>query len=54
VFVLWQLVDEFTMVDANRVPIDQSPTLLHVRMPPVPDIQFPNEDVVTMKTTDFK
>lgn len=54
VFGLWQLVDEFAMVDANQVPIDQSPTLVHVRMPPVPKIQFPSDDVVAQKTTDFK
>jgi hypothetical protein len=54
VFVVWQLVDEFAMVDADKAPIDESPTLVHVRMPPVPSIQFPNDRVVTLKTTDFK
>lgn len=53
VYVLWQLVDVFTLVDADKVPIDQSPTLVHARMPAVAGVEFPNESVVTMKTTDF-
>ncbi len=54
VFALWQLIDEFSVVDADGVPIDQSPTLLHVRMPPVPSVQFPSENVLTLQTTDFE
>jgi hypothetical protein len=53
VFVLWQLVDEFSFVDADTVRIHDSPTLTRVNMPAVANILFPNESVVRMVTTDF-
>lgn len=53
VYVLWQLVDEFAIVDADTIPIHESPSLAHVRIPPIVNILLPNENVVTMKTTDF-
>jgi len=53
VYVLWQLVDEFSFVDADTIPIHESPTLAHIRIPAIAHILLPNADVVTMKTTDF-
>ncbi len=53
VYVLWQLVDVFSLVDADMVPIHESPTLVHARIPAIASIEFPNQNVVTMKTTDF-
>lgn len=53
VFVLWQLVDEFSFVDADTVPIHDSPTLTHVHMPAVANILFPHDSVIRMVTTDF-
>jgi hypothetical protein len=53
VFVLWQLVDEFSYVDADTIPIHESPTLTHVRMPAIAHILFPSDSVVRMVTTDF-
>jgi hypothetical protein len=53
VYVLWQLVDEFSFVDADTIPIHASPTLVHVKIPAITNILLPNENVVTMKTTDF-
>lgn len=53
VYALWQLVDEFALVDADTIPIHLSPTLVHATIPAVANILFPNSSVVTMKTTDF-
>ena len=53
VYVLWQLVDEFSLVDVDTIPIHQSDILTHVEIPAVANILFPNQNVVTMKTTDF-
>lgn len=53
VYVLWQLVDEFSMVDADGIPIHESPTLTHADIQAIPSVRFPNETVVVLKTTDF-
>ena len=53
VYVLWQLVDELSFVDADTIPIHESPTLTHVRIPAIAHILLPNADVITMKTKDF-
>lgn len=53
VYVLWQLVDEFSLVDADTIPISESPTLEHVQIPAITHIQFPHKSVITMQTTDF-
>lgn len=53
VYVLWQLVDVFLMVDASGVPIHESPTLTHAAIQAIPDLEFPNQTVVVLKTTDF-
>jgi hypothetical protein len=53
VYTLWQLVDKFSLVDENKVPIHESPSLLHVRIAPVEDIEFPNRDVIYQSVTKF-
>lgn len=53
VYAIWQLVDEFSLVDADTVVIDQSPTLVHARIPAVAPIVFPNRDVIYQSVTHF-
>ncbi|MFO7653534.1 MAG: hypothetical protein R6X25_06895 [Candidatus Krumholzibacteriia bacterium] len=53
VYVLWQLVDVFSVVDSDTIAIHESPTLMNCTIPAVPDIEFPNKDVMVLKTTDF-
>lgn len=53
VCAVWQLVDEFRVVDADMVPIHESATVSHALIPAVPSIQFPSEKVVRVQTTDF-
>ena len=53
VWVLWQLIDEFVIVDANAVPIDQSPTLQYATIEPIPAAGWPNKDVVRQAVTKF-
>jgi hypothetical protein len=52
-YALWQLVDRFSLVDANGVRIHDSPTLLHVRIPDIADIEFPNGNVIYESVTRF-
>ena len=49
----WQLVDTFSLVDADMVRIHESPTLLHVQLDPIADIEFPNRDVIYQSVTKF-
>lgn len=53
VFALWQLVDAFALVDADSVRIDESPVLTHAHVPEIPDIVFPNRDVIYQSVTVF-
>jgi len=52
-FAIWQLVDRFTMVDADTVAIHESETLTHVEIPQVMSIEFPNNDVIYQSITHF-
>jgi hypothetical protein len=54
VYALWQLVDKFSLVDADQVPIDESDTLVHVRIEPIASIVFPNRDVIRQSSTYFE
>jgi hypothetical protein len=51
VCALWQLVDAFSFVDANRVPIDQSNSLWHVAIDQQPTIEFPSGTNFVLKVT---
>jgi hypothetical protein len=53
VYAIWQLVDKFSLVDADTVAIDESPTLVHAHIPAVADIVFPNRDVIYQSVTHF-
>ena len=53
VYVLWQLVDEFSLVDVDTIPISESPTMVQVEISPIARIQFPSKGVTVMQTTDF-
>lgn len=53
VYALWQLVDKFSYVDADQVRIHESPTLRHVHLPAIVDIEFPNSDVIYQSVTAF-
>ncbi len=53
VYALWQLVDEFSIVDEDTVKIHESATLLHVEMPEIADLRFPNKDMVYQSVTKF-
>ncbi len=53
VYALWQLVDKFSFVDADTVRIHDSSSLLHVEMPEIADIEFPNRDVIYQSVTRF-
>jgi hypothetical protein len=53
VYGLWQLVDVFMLVDAKRVPIDASDTLVHLEIEPLARVEFLNRDVVAQKVTRF-
>ena len=53
VYALWQLVDTFSLVDADMVRIHDSPTLLHVKINAITDIEFPNRDVIYQSVTRF-
>lgn len=52
VWAVWQLVDKFSLVDENKVPIDESLSLLHVHIDPVADIEFP-ANFVYQSLTEF-
>ena len=52
-FAIWQLVDTFTLVDADTMSIDTSETLTHVQIPAVQSIEFPNHDVIYQSITHF-
>lgn len=53
VYAIWQLVDKFTLVDADMTDIDVSPSLVHARIPEVESIVFPNHDVIYQSLTYF-
>jgi hypothetical protein len=53
VYGLWQLVDVFMLVDADKNPIDQSGALTHVTLPEIPRVEFLNRDVVRQSVTKF-
>ena len=53
VYALWQLVDEFSIVDEDTVKIHESATLMHVEMPEIADLRFPNKDMVYQSVTKF-
>ena len=53
VYGLWQLVDTFSMVDADSVRIHDSPTMLHARIPAIADIEFPSSAVIRQSVTRF-
>jgi hypothetical protein len=53
VYALWQLVDRFSMVDADTVRIHDSDILTHVRITEIADIEFPNESVIYQSITAF-
>ena len=53
VYALWQLVDAFSLVDADTVRIDQSPTLRHAHIAEIEDIEFPNRNVIRQSVTRF-
>lgn len=54
VYAIWQLVDKFSLVDADTVAIDESATLVHARIPAVSNIVFPNRDVIYQSVTHFE
>ena len=53
VFAIWQLIDQFVMVDADTVAIHESETLTHAQIPEVVPIEFPNHDVIYQSLTHF-
>ena len=53
VYAIWQLVDKFSYVDENRVPIHQSPTLVNVEISPIRSIEFLREDHFAQPRTFF-
>jgi hypothetical protein len=53
VYVLWQLVDEFRLVDADTTLFQDSDALVHVAVAGVEPIQFAHNNVVRLQTTDF-
>lgn len=53
VYGLWQLVDVFTLVDGDKTPIDQSPSLAHVTISQVPRVEFLNRKYVRQSVTKF-
>lgn len=52
VCAVWQLVDVFSFVDANEVPIDQSNTLWHATMDALPSIEFPSQTTFAQIVTN--
>jgi hypothetical protein len=53
VYGLWQLVDVFVIVDADKAPIHVSDTLNYVEMPEIVAIEFLNKDVIYQSVTKF-
>lgn len=53
VYAIWQLVDKFTLVDADTIAINESPTLVHARIPAIASIVFPNRDTIYQSVTRF-
>ena len=51
VCALWQLVDEFSFVDADMVPIHKSDILRHAVIDELPSIKFPSEQTFAQMTT---
>jgi hypothetical protein len=52
-YVLWQLVDEFRLVDADTNAFQESDALAHVTVADLEPIRFAHNDVVRLETTDF-
>lgn len=53
VFGLWQLVDVFVLVDADKSPIHLSDTLSYVTLPEIAAVEFLNKDVIYQSVTRF-
>jgi len=53
VYAIWQLVDMFTLVDADTVRIHESDTLWHAEIPEVVSITFPSQDTMYQSLTYF-
>lgn len=53
VYAIWQLVDKFSLVDADTIAIHQSPTLVHAQVPAIASIVFPNRDTIYKSVTRF-
>ena len=53
IYALWQLVDTFRLVDEDSVRIADSPTLAHVKIPDIVDIEFPSNTVIRQSVTKF-
>ena len=54
VYALWQLVDEFALVDADTTQVHESDTMVHARIPEIASILFPNRDVIYQSVTSFR
>jgi hypothetical protein len=53
VYGLWQLVDVFMLVDADKTPVHESDMLVHVTVNEIPRVEFLNRDVVRQSVTKF-
>ena len=53
VFGLWQLVDVFVLVDAQKTLIHESDTLHYVVLPEIAAVEFLNKDVIYQSVTRF-
>ncbi len=53
VYVMWQLVDEFRLVDADTNAFQESAALAHATVADLEPIRFAHNDVVRLQTTDF-
>lgn len=53
IYAIWQLVDRFTLVDADTVRVHESEILRHVELPEIAHIEFPSHDTIYQSTTFF-
>ncbi len=54
VYVLWQLVDEFRLVDADTNAFQDSDALVHATVADLEPIRFAHNEVLRLQTTDFE
>jgi len=52
-YSVWQLVDKFTVVDADGIGIDTSATLQNVKLREIPTLEFPNKTIIRQSVIQF-